>query len=121
MQVAVPSRRPRLRLTPDTGLRFVIYAGLTLAAISSLFPLYWMVNTAFTPGSEVIKIPPEFIPKNPSLENFRLVIKAAPLMGRWVINTLFIALTTMSLHVLFDAMSGYAFAKRRFPGSNVLF
>ena len=58
---------------------------------------------------------------NPSLDNFRLVIKAAPGIWRWGINTLFVALVTMGLHVLFDAMSGYGFAKRRFPGSGMLF
>jgi len=102
-------------------VKVIIYLFLIIAAATSLFPLYWMFNTAFTPGSEVIKMPPDLIPPNPGLENFRLVIKAAPNLLRWGINTLFIALATMGLHVLFDAMSGYAFAKRKFPGSNVLF
>ncbi|MEW5814254.1 MAG: carbohydrate ABC transporter permease [Spirochaetota bacterium] len=102
-------------------MKAVIYLALTVAAVTSLFPLYWMFNTAFTPGSEVIKLPPEFLPKNPSLENFRLVFNAAPYVLRWSLNTLFIAFVTMGLHVLFDAMCGYAFAKRKFPGSKLLF
>jgi multiple sugar transport system permease protein len=121
MQTA--STRPRLvqRLTWEGLAKTALYTLLALAAFSSLFPLYWMVNTAFTPGSEVIKMPPELFPPAPSLENFSLVLKAAPYMLRWASNTLFIALASMGLHVLFDAMSGYAFAKRKFPGSAVLF
>jgi multiple sugar transport system permease protein len=121
MQAAGPVRRQHRRLSTDGIAKVLIYILLVAAAIFSLFPLYWMVNTALTPGSEVIKMPPELIPANPSLENFRLVIKAAPQIWRWGINTLFVALVTMGLHVLFDAMSGYGFAKRRFPGSAVLF
>ncbi|MEW6231814.1 MAG: carbohydrate ABC transporter permease [Chloroflexota bacterium] len=122
MLAALSRRRTaRQRLTSGLALKAFIYGLLTLGAIVSLFPLYWMFNTAFTPGSEVIKLPPELIPKNPSLENFSLVVKAAPNIWRWGANTLFIALVTMGLHVLFDAMSGYAFAKRRFPGSRILF
>jgi multiple sugar transport system permease protein len=117
----IGSRRRFARPAPASIASLLIYAALTLAALSSLFPLYWMVNTAFTPGSEVIRIPPEIFPKNPSLENFRLVIKAAPSIWRWVVNTLFIALVTMGVHVVFDAMSGYGFAKRKFPGSGLLF
>jgi multiple sugar transport system permease protein len=115
------SRRRSFRLTTDQIATAFFYVVLTLGALSSLFPLYWMVNTAFTPGSEVIRIPPEIIPQHPSFENFRLVIKAAPSIWRWVVNTLVVALVTMAVHVLFDAMSGYGFAKRRFPGSSLLF
>jgi len=121
MQGKVIVRRPRVRLSVGSLVKLIVYLALTLAAATSLFPLYWMFNTAFTPGSEVIKLPPEFIPANPSMENFRLVIKAAPHILRWGVNTLFIALVTMGLHVLFDAMRGYAFAKRKFPGRNILF
>jgi len=121
MPATMTMRRPRFRLTSGPMVKVIIYLFLIIAAATSLFPLYWMFNTAFTPGSEVIKMPPDLIPPNPGLENFRLVIKAAPNLLRWGLNTLFIALVTMGLHVLFDAMSGYAFAKRKFPGSNVLF
>jgi len=121
MQATRTMQRPRFRLTSGLIVKAIVYLALMLAAATSLFPLYWMFNTAFTPGSEVIKMPPDLIPPNPGLENFRLVLKAAPNLLRWGLNTLFIALATMGLHVLFDAMSGYAFAKRRFPGSNVLF
>jgi multiple sugar transport system permease protein len=114
---ALPASHPTL----DRVVKIALYTLITLAAFSSLFPLYWMVNTALTPGSEVIKMPPELIPQHPGLDNFQLVINAAPYFLRWILNTLFIALATMGVHVVFDAMSGYAFAKRKFPGSNVLF
>ncbi len=121
MQAAMTRPRRTIQVTGGGVLKALFYVVLTLAAISSLFPLYWMANTALTPGSEVIKMPPEVIPQHPSFDNFQLVIRAAPYFWRWILNTLFISLVSMGIHVVFDAMSGYAFAKRKFPGSNVLF
>ena len=108
---------------------------LTAVAIVSLFPLYWLFATALTPASATVKLPPELIPSEPTLENFRNIIKlsgqgklklpgqiiAMPRMLLWFVNTLALALISTGIHVLFDTMAGYAFAKRKFPGSRVFF
>ena len=44
-----------------------------------------------------------------------------PRMLLWFTNTLLLALISTGIHVLFDTMAGYAFAKRKFPGSNLFF
>ncbi len=110
---------------------------LTIIALTSLFPLYWLFVTAFTPASSTVKMPPQFIPQHPTIENITEIIRvsgiseidvpglAQPIrisrMLLWFINSMFIALISTVFHVLFDAMAGYAFAKRKFPGSNILF
>ncbi|RPJ29002.1 MAG: carbohydrate ABC transporter permease [Chloroflexi bacterium] len=110
---------------------------LSAVAIISLFPLYWLFVTALTPASTTVRMPPQIIPKNPTLENIVDMIRISgtgelnvlgtgwiirmPRMLIWFINTTFIALFSTGFHVFFDAMAGYAFAKRRFPGSRVLF
>lgn len=120
----------------DRFWQMVILAILIMAAIVSLFPLYWLFVTAITPASSTVKLPPELIPSNPTLENvtnlialsgtggLRVVGLDGVRMSRmllWFINTLLLALVSTGVHVLFDTMAGYAFAKRKFPGSNVLF
>jgi multiple sugar transport system permease protein len=127
-----PWRRMWMRLP-----RLVVYALLTLVAVVSLFPLYWMFNTAFTPASSTVKLPPDLIPVNATLNNFRGVISAAgrgrlllfgaehpipmPSFVIWFINSALIAVFSAGVHLLFDSMAGYAFAKRKFPGSNLFF
>ncbi len=117
--------------------KIIIYVLLTLVAIVSLFPLYWLFNTALTPATSTVKLPPDLIPMNATLNNFTEIIRTAgtskiPIPGSaeplvipriylWFINTAFIAIFSTAVHVLFDSMAGYAFAKRKFPGSNVLF
>ncbi len=108
---------------------------LTVVAIVSLFPLYWLFATALTPASATVKLPPELIPSQPTLENFRNIIQLSgkgklellrstitmPRMALWFVNTAALALISTAIHVLFDTMAGYAFAKRKFPGSRVFF
>lgn len=108
---------------------------LTAVAIVSLFPLYWLFATALTPASATVKLPPELIPKEPTLDNFRNIIRLSgqgrlnilgativmPRMLLWFVNTAALALISTAIHVLFDTMAGYAFAKRKFPGSRLFF
>ena len=51
--------------------KIVAWVVLIGAAILALFPLYWLFVSALTPTQEVVKTPPDFIPVNASIENFR--------------------------------------------------
>ena len=89
-------------------------------ALIALFPLYWMVTTALTPSGAAIQVPPTLIPSEPTLDNFVRLFEQAPVI-LWAINSLIIAVAIMIGHVIFDSMAGYAFAKKRFRGKNLLF
>ncbi len=98
----------------------LLYVLLTLAALVSLFPLYWLFCTALTPFNETIKVPPDLYPAQPTLANVLRVFRSAPI-GSWLLNTFGIAGLSTVFHLVFDSMSGYAFAKKRFFGREVLF
>lgn len=116
---------------------FIIYLLLTLIAIVSLFPLYWLFVTSLTPASATLKLPPQMLPTSPTLQNFAEILRISgkgklilpiladpivmPRLVLWFVNTTFYALASTAIHVLFDSMAAYAFAKRKFPGSNLFF
>jgi multiple sugar transport system permease protein len=137
-RAAPPKRAKNLLRRASAGLpRVLVYALLVLVAMVSLFPLYWMFNTALTPATSTVKLPPDLFPADATLNNFGDIMRATGqgklsipfteefiAMSRlilWFINTAFIALLSTAVHVLFDSMAGYAFAKRKFPGSNLFF
>ena len=39
----------------------------------TLFPIFWMVSTAFKPASEIYSLTPHPLPAHPTLANFRTV------------------------------------------------
>lgn len=89
-------------------------------ALVSLLPLYWMLITALQQPTLSVTFPPERFPSNPTLINFQRFF-ARPSVVQWTTNSIFVSVAVTATQVLTCAMAGYAFAKKRFPGSNVLF
>lgn len=93
---------------------------LSVLAIVSLFPMYWMILTAFQPRALTLAFPPEFLPSDATLANFRELL-ARPHLIRWTLNSLLYAGSVTALRLLTASLAGYAFAKLRFPGSSAVF
>ena len=107
--------------------RILLYIVITIWAVIALIPLFWLFVSALTPNSVMVKMPPAISFSNLSLENFiRLFGKDpdynvyAPI-GRWFLNTLLIASLVTIFNLFFDTLAGYTFAKRSFPGKNIIF
>ncbi len=100
--------------------KFVIYLLLILGAVIMIVPFYWMITTAVKTPAESIKFPPTLWPSHFVWSNFAKAWKEAN-FGRYILNTLFIAFTTL-VGVLFSSILGaYAFAKLQFKGRDILF
>lgn len=99
--------------------KIIIHFLLIAGAIVMVTPFIWMLFTSFKPESEVMQIPPTIFAKNPTLENYiELFTKMNFLL--YLKNTLIIVAFSF-VGLLFNAMTGYAFAKFDFPGKNKLF
>src|SRR6202158_278994 len=112
------SRAVRWAIT-DPG-RLLVYLLLTLAGVLSLFPLYWLFVTSLSSQQVIVKVPPALVPREMTFQNYQRLFATTPVV-RWLANTLLMAGSITVFHLLFDSMAGYAFAKRKFPGRNVLF
>jgi multiple sugar transport system permease protein len=98
----------------------VFYVLLILFALFFLLPLVWMFITAIKPFQEWVT--PNWIPKNPTLQNFKDIFGDPTLpVRRWFINSVGIAVAFTLLTLIIDALAGYAYARMQFPGRNLLF
>ena len=120
MALSLARRTGRQAPSRFTGKRALLWLALILTTIISLFPMYWMFTTALTPTRETIKTPPDLFP-HASLENFDRLFSQAKDYWGWFANSVLITLGITAFHLLFDTLSGYAFAKKKFPGRNFLF
>jgi multiple sugar transport system permease protein/alpha-1,4-digalacturonate transport system permease protein len=100
-----------------TVARFALAAGL---AVLFAFPLYWMVVTAVSPLSELRSGDYGIIPHHIELANLQRAWERFP-MERWILNSVVIAVVSVTLTVTINVVCGYAFAKLRFPGRDLLF
>jgi multiple sugar transport system permease protein len=110
------------RQTPSriTGSKILMWVALVLTTLISLFPMYWMFVTAFTPTRDTIKTPPDLLP-HADFSNFERLFTQAVDYWHWFGNSVLITLGITFFHLIFDTLSGYAFAKKKFPGRNILF
>jgi ABC-type glycerol-3-phosphate transport system permease component len=98
----------------------IMYTLFTVVALIFMLPFFLMLSNAFKTSAEIIRIPPTFIPRDPSFSSFRTVLTEAP-YERWFLNSLFVSLTITGLVLMTSSLAGYIFAKFTFPGRNVLF
>ncbi len=110
--------RQRRRFRPTRALRYVI---LSAGAILFVAPFAYMVSSSFQPLSEIFSYPPQWIPSNPTLDNYVGFFGSGHQIGRWVLNSAFTTATITILQLFFSSLVAYTFAKRTFPGRDFLF
>ena len=98
----------------------VIYGILIAGAAVMVWPFAWMVTTSFKSPGEVFRFPPSFLPENPTLINYIEAWTKAPL-GRFFLNSLFISIIVTIIVVFLTSLAGYAFARLRFRGREIIF
>ena len=102
-----------------TFWRTLSYLFLTLLSAMMIFPFVWMLVTSFKPFAEIFS-GRTFFPTEWTLDAYRsLFTQNDALLKVW--NSFYIATLRTALSVFLCALGGYAFAKFRFPGRNVLF
>lgn len=85
-----------------------------------IVPFLWMVSVSFMSDSQIFAFPPVFVPEPFVLENYKNVFSQIDIV-RFFINSLFVALVTTIFQVIFSAFAGYAFARAKFKGRDLLF
>jgi N,N'-diacetylchitobiose transport system permease protein len=88
--------------------------GLLVFAVM-VFPVYWMVATAFKPGQQILSYTPQWIPTSPTLSNFRDAIDQ-PFFWNAVKNSLIIVSAVVALSVVLAFLASLALAKFHFYG-----
>jgi len=100
-------------------LDIVNHGLLLLVALLFLFPFFWMVSNAVRSNVEVLAIPVRFLPETFEWDNFTKAWTQLP-FGRFFFNSAFIAVCVTAITVVVSCLSGYAFARLKFPGRDAL-
>lgn len=111
--------------------RTLTYAILVPGAILFMAPFAWLVSASFQSVSEIFSATPSWIPDNPTARGYQAFLGVGDLTDReiaagsgdwhWFANSAFVAISVTVLQTLFNSMAAYTFAKRSFPGRDVIF
>jgi len=97
--------------------KFFLNAAGVLVAVVTLFPIFWMVSTAFKPSTEIYSLTPRPLPAHPTLSNFQQVIDGNVIgMPYWVFlrNSLFVTVTSVVASSVIALLAAVAVARFRF-------
>ena len=99
----------------------LVYGFLAVWALIVLFPFYWMVLSSIKSyGDYNAEFIPQFIAKNPTLENYMSAFSAVPL-GKYFGNTIIFTFATTAIMMVVTVLAAYAFARLEFKGKNLAF
>lgn len=102
------------------AVKLLLYLVVLAVAFSMLLPFLWMLSTAFKQPAQILALPPIWIPRPITFDNFVQLMKAVP-FGRFFLNSAINSAVLTSSQLFLCALTGYAFAKLPFPGRNWLF
>ncbi|WP_026486400.1 carbohydrate ABC transporter permease [Caldanaerobius polysaccharolyticus] len=100
----------------------VAYTVLTIGALISLVPFFWMFTTSVKDQSEIFLFPPKWIPSIWHWENYRQAWHAGGLNFTLMFyNTMRIVIPVTISTVVISSLAAYSFARIDFVGKNFIF
>lgn len=117
IRIAPSGRRPSPRAIAS---KTVWYVAATLIAITTVGPFLWTLSTSLKPASEALTQYLRLVPSSPTLENYVSVFTTAP-FAKYMANSFLLAGVGVFTNVFFGGLGGYALAKLRFRGRNLVF
>ena len=118
---ALPRAASRPRVSPKAARKTkttILNATGLLVAFLTLFPIFWMISTAFKPSQEIYSLTPHLLPAHPTLGNFSQVMsgRASGIGSFWLFfrNSLAVTITTVILASFVSLLASVAVARFRF-------
>jgi putative chitobiose transport system permease protein len=113
----LPVARRRL-IKPKNVLWYVVLIGMSVITV---FPFAWILLTSLKgPNDLIFSVPPQFLPNDPTLNNYAKVWDALP-VPHFFLNSIVVSILVVVLNVLVASLAAYPLAKMRFRGREVIF
>ena len=126
-RVTVPTRQQTSRPIGayiGTALRYIL---LTLIGLLLFSPFILAFFSTFKTNAEITAYPPRLFPTEWHPENWarawnvEIAGAGSNIFARWFFNSIWLALVNMVTQLFFCSLAGYAFARMRFPGKDLIF
>jgi multiple sugar transport system permease protein len=109
---------PLSRRRKEIRRHVLIYAGVLPFLVIAVFPIYWMLITAFKQDPDLYRMDnfPFWFNLAPTLRNFKILFYQTN-YGSWIWNTFTISIWVALITLVTAVPAGYALARLRLPGA----
>ncbi len=127
VKIAVPVRKYPKKRKPfrPSGWSIAGWIFLVLLLVFTVVPMAWMISTSLKSEFASIQQPPDWIPNNPTLHEYRTLLNPRNPLGsqflHYLRNSLWVSTMTTILGLVVAVPAAYAFSRFSFPGKNALF
>ena len=105
--------------------RILVYLLVILLVLFTSLPLIYVVSTAFKPLDELLRFPPIFFVRKPTMDNFRDLLFATSSSSvpflRYVVNSIFVSVATVLATIVISSIAAYSLVKLELPFKNAIF
>ena len=107
--------------------KLLFYPAILLILVWTLAPIYWALRTSLLQESDLKSTPIKYFPNPISTKNYQHLLGFADNTSVWqsfskaLMNSLITCLLATVIVVVISILSGYAFARLKFHGQNILF
>jgi len=101
--------------------RILITILLSLGLIVFIFPFYFMLMGSFKSNAEIFSMKILSLPKAGFHLTYYIGLFGKSAFGRSLLNSAIVSVSYIVLILFLSSLAGFAFAKYKFPGRNVLF
>jgi len=109
-----------MRTDPSSRIKLALYGLLCVLAVPFVFPTWWMVTSSVKPISQIFAFPPEIVPSSFDWSTYADVFRLQPFAQQYWNSCYIAAIVTIGTMAV-SSLAGYAFARIKFPGANLLF
>lgn len=103
-----------------TGASLLRYLALTVLAVVTFAPIWFMATTSLKTAAEVFEFPPSLLPDVPQWANYVALFQNLAI-PHYMYNTFVVSAAAVLFNLAFDSMAAFAFARLRFPGKDIVF
>lgn len=101
------------------GRDALLYGVGGLFLVFTLFPIYWLINSALKGSREIFSFPPNYLPLEPTLVNFQSALTQTRLPALYL-NSLIVALLTCLVLFVLIIFAGYALSRYKLRGKSLI-
>jgi ABC-type glycerol-3-phosphate transport system permease component len=95
---------------------FFIYFIAFLMCVFALGPVLWALSTSLKPDRLIFSQPPQWIPREISLEHYKAVVRN-PNMVHYYVNSFLTAIGSTAAALVVGTLGAYGFSRFKFPGN----
>lgn len=123
MDITPAHSKPRKQISIGLIIsKIFLYIFLMIGVSYTLLPFVWMLSNSFKTATEIIRLPPTFLPEHFTLQSYMTIFNDPRVpLAQFYVNSIVVTVCVCLMVLFTSSLAGFVFAKYQFWGKNLIF